>query len=204
MWLFLKSTYVVHPCTPHEVGTPLENSGTPWGVRYTRLTSNALKHLRVIYNNAYRPSFAWHPLKHKVFATSSRPFHQVMWWLDKKEACVQIFRIFETISTRAFHDAYLYPTFFIRNLRLVESNRRSLKKINGVRAEAVSAPQKILIYQKFGRNSGKFGHLQTQMFRHLQIRLNSTFVLQRQLRATKNRRPFFSSSWKVWRTKTYR
>jgi len=24
--------------TPHQVGTPLENCGTPWGVRYTRLT----------------------------------------------------------------------------------------------------------------------------------------------------------------------
>jgi len=28
--------------TPHEAGTPLENSGTPWGVRYTRLTSTGL------------------------------------------------------------------------------------------------------------------------------------------------------------------
>jgi len=37
--LFLKSTHLVHPYTPHQVGTPLENSGTTWGVRYTRLTS---------------------------------------------------------------------------------------------------------------------------------------------------------------------
>jgi len=29
--------------TPHQVATPLENSGTPWGVRYTRLTSTAVK-----------------------------------------------------------------------------------------------------------------------------------------------------------------
>jgi len=28
--------------TPHQVGTPLENSGTPWGVRYTRLTCTGL------------------------------------------------------------------------------------------------------------------------------------------------------------------
>ena len=38
-WLILKSTHLVHLCTPHQVGTPLENSGTPWGLRYTRLTS---------------------------------------------------------------------------------------------------------------------------------------------------------------------
>jgi len=30
--------------TPHHDGTPLENSGTPWGVQYTRLTSTALGH----------------------------------------------------------------------------------------------------------------------------------------------------------------
>jgi len=40
--LFFKSTHLVHPCTPHHGGTPLQNSGTPWGVRYTRLTSTAL------------------------------------------------------------------------------------------------------------------------------------------------------------------
>ena len=40
--LFFKSTHLVHPCTPHHSGTPLENSGTPWGVRYTRLTSTGL------------------------------------------------------------------------------------------------------------------------------------------------------------------
>ena len=28
--------------TPHQVNTPLENSGTPWGVRYTQLTSTAI------------------------------------------------------------------------------------------------------------------------------------------------------------------
>jgi len=27
------------PGTPHQVVTPLENSGTPWVARYTRLTS---------------------------------------------------------------------------------------------------------------------------------------------------------------------
>jgi len=43
MWLFLKSTHLAHPCTPHQVGTPLENSGTLWGVRYTRLTSTDLE-----------------------------------------------------------------------------------------------------------------------------------------------------------------
>jgi len=42
MQLFFKSTHLVHPCTPHHSGTPQENSGTPWGVRYTRLTSTAL------------------------------------------------------------------------------------------------------------------------------------------------------------------
>jgi len=42
MWLFLMSTHLVHPCTPHQVGTPLGNSGAPWGVRYTWLTSTAL------------------------------------------------------------------------------------------------------------------------------------------------------------------
>ena len=42
MRLFFKSTHLVHPCTSHHGGTLLENSGTPWGVRYTRLTSTAL------------------------------------------------------------------------------------------------------------------------------------------------------------------
>ena len=36
------------PGTPHHSGTPLENSGTPWGVRYTRLTSTALTPFRLI------------------------------------------------------------------------------------------------------------------------------------------------------------
>jgi len=36
------ATYLVHPCTPHLGGTPLENPGTPWGVRYTRLTSTVV------------------------------------------------------------------------------------------------------------------------------------------------------------------
>ena len=43
MWLFLKNTHLVHPCTPHLGGTPLEISGTPWGVRFTRLTSTGLR-----------------------------------------------------------------------------------------------------------------------------------------------------------------
>ena len=43
MWLFLKSTYLVHPSTPHHSGTPLENFGTPWGVRYTRLASTGVE-----------------------------------------------------------------------------------------------------------------------------------------------------------------
>jgi len=30
------------PGTPHHNGTPLDTSGTPWGVRYTRLTSTDL------------------------------------------------------------------------------------------------------------------------------------------------------------------
>jgi len=29
MWLCLKSAHLVDPCTPHYVGTPFENSGTP-------------------------------------------------------------------------------------------------------------------------------------------------------------------------------
>ena len=33
------------PGTPHHSGTPLENSGTPWGVRYIRLTSTDLNYL---------------------------------------------------------------------------------------------------------------------------------------------------------------
>ena len=33
VWLFLKSTHLVHPCKPHHGGTPLENSGASWGVR---------------------------------------------------------------------------------------------------------------------------------------------------------------------------
>ena len=45
MWLFLKNTHLVHPCTPHPRCTPLENPGTPWGVRYTRLTSTGLEPL---------------------------------------------------------------------------------------------------------------------------------------------------------------
>ena len=33
-----------HICdTSRQVGTPLENSGTPWGVRYTRLTSTEIR-----------------------------------------------------------------------------------------------------------------------------------------------------------------
>ena len=46
IWLFFKSTHLVHPCTPHHSGTPLENSGTPWGVRYTRLTSTGLQQVK--------------------------------------------------------------------------------------------------------------------------------------------------------------
>jgi len=42
MWLFLMSTHLVHPCTPHQVGTTLKNYCTPRGVRYTRLTSSGL------------------------------------------------------------------------------------------------------------------------------------------------------------------
>jgi len=30
MWLFFKSTHLVHPCKPHHGGTPLENSGASW------------------------------------------------------------------------------------------------------------------------------------------------------------------------------
>jgi len=45
MWLFLKSTHLVHPCTSHHSDTPMENSGTPWGVRHTRLTSTDLEPL---------------------------------------------------------------------------------------------------------------------------------------------------------------
>ena len=37
-------TPLLHPCTPHHGGTPLENFGTPWGVRYNRLTSTELRH----------------------------------------------------------------------------------------------------------------------------------------------------------------
>ena len=43
MSLFVKSTHLVHPCTHHHSGTPLENSDTPWGVRYARLTSTDLE-----------------------------------------------------------------------------------------------------------------------------------------------------------------
>ena len=43
VWLFLKSTHLVHPCKPHHGGTPLENSGASWGVRYTRLTSTGVE-----------------------------------------------------------------------------------------------------------------------------------------------------------------
>jgi len=32
-----------HPCAPHYVGTPLENSGTPLGVRYVWMR-NAVLH----------------------------------------------------------------------------------------------------------------------------------------------------------------
>ena len=32
-----------YPCTPHHGSTPLQNSGTPWGVQYTRLTSTGLE-----------------------------------------------------------------------------------------------------------------------------------------------------------------
>jgi len=45
MRLLFKSTHLVHPCIPHHSGTPLENSGTPWGVQYTRLTSTGLEQL---------------------------------------------------------------------------------------------------------------------------------------------------------------
>jgi len=39
-----ESTHLVHPYTPHHGRTPLENSGTSWGVRYTLLTSTALEY----------------------------------------------------------------------------------------------------------------------------------------------------------------
>jgi len=38
--------HVHTPGTPHHCGTPLENSGTPWGVRYTRLISTAVVYTR--------------------------------------------------------------------------------------------------------------------------------------------------------------
>ena len=47
--MFFKSTHLVHPCTPHHGGTTLENSGTPWGIQYTQLTSTGLYHLIVRY-----------------------------------------------------------------------------------------------------------------------------------------------------------
>jgi len=56
MWLFLKNTHLVHPCTPQLGGTPLKNSGTPWGVRCTRLTSTALCHKPMV--NSMKTSFA--------------------------------------------------------------------------------------------------------------------------------------------------
>jgi len=34
--------------TPHQAGTLLENSGTPWGVRYIRLTSTGLPHIQYL------------------------------------------------------------------------------------------------------------------------------------------------------------
>jgi len=45
VWLFLMSTHLVHPCKPHHGGTPLENSGASWGVRYTRLTSTGVENV---------------------------------------------------------------------------------------------------------------------------------------------------------------
>jgi len=54
MWLFLKSTHLVHPCTPHHGGTPLENFGSPWGVGYIRLTSTVL---RLINGSADRSGY---------------------------------------------------------------------------------------------------------------------------------------------------
>ena len=42
MWLFLKSTHLLHPSAVHHDSTDLKNSGTPWGVRHTRLTSTGL------------------------------------------------------------------------------------------------------------------------------------------------------------------
>ena len=49
MRIFFKSTHLVHPCTPRHSGTPLENSGTPWSVRYTRLTSTDLDPVVIVY-----------------------------------------------------------------------------------------------------------------------------------------------------------
>ena len=46
IWLLLKSTHMVHTCTPHHGDAPLENSGTPQGVRYTRLTSSDLDKIK--------------------------------------------------------------------------------------------------------------------------------------------------------------
>jgi len=45
VWLFLKSTHLAHPCKPHQGGTPLENSGASWGVRYTQLTSTGVENV---------------------------------------------------------------------------------------------------------------------------------------------------------------
>ena len=41
----MKNTHLVHPCTPHTRGKALENPGTPWGVRYTRLTCTDIAYL---------------------------------------------------------------------------------------------------------------------------------------------------------------
>ena len=38
--------------TPHHCGTPLENSGTPWGVQYTRLTSTGLQYAHLQQNRS--------------------------------------------------------------------------------------------------------------------------------------------------------
>ena len=119
MWLFLKSIQLVHPCTPHRGGTPLENSGTPWGVQYTRLTSTGL-HLW------WHGSIEWNKLrqccvKSKFIAVDS-------WWcilftlVFRISALASLFTAVKINQILYQMDSSAETNFHVFIIRLLKSN----------------------------------------------------------------------------------
>ena len=84
VWLLLKSTYLIHPCTPRRVGTPLENSGTPWRVRYTRLTITGLDQgwANIIHRGPHLKFYCYRGRKYLIFVCFCCIFRFKMWIND--------------------------------------------------------------------------------------------------------------------------